>query len=71
MKKPDLTIPENIFRQLSELPDNRTNYNKQREKEIEAAIKEFYPQKSLSGIAKIFGVNEKMVNRIAVKLGKK
>lgn len=71
MKKPNLTIPDDLFRQLSELPDNRTQYNKQREKEIEAAVIQFYPQKSISGIAKIMGVNEKLVNKIAIKLGKK
>lgn len=69
--KTHLTISDDLFRQLSELPDNRHAYNISKQKEIEAAVMQFYPQKSISGIARILGVSEKAVKKIAEQLGKK
>jgi hypothetical protein len=66
-KKPNLTISDALLKKLSALPDNTRELNRQKEKEIEAAVIQFYPKKSMTGIAEIFGVDVKVVKRIIVK----
>lgn len=58
-------IPADILAKLEAIPDNKKAEIAKKQKEIDAAIRMFYPQKSARAIAEVFGVTQNTIlNRV-------
>ena len=62
-------IPADILAKLEALPNNKKAEIAKRQKEIDAAIRMFYPQKSSRAIAGVFGVTQNTILNRAKELG--